>query len=365
MSLNCGIIGLTNIGKTTIFNCVSNTKAEASNFAFSATKSNIGMCEVRDQRLRLIDNIAHARKVIPATVEIVDLPGLAKGASQGEGVGNKFLAEVQTVDALIHVLRCFDDENLPHIEGSVDPVRDKEIVDFELQVRDLDLVTRKVQRLEKLIKVGDKDAKKAMEVLQVYKTHLENFGNARTAPVAEEDKKYIQDLQLLTAKPVLYVCNVDDASATIGNKYSQAVKEAVTEDDTEVIVIAGKLESEIAELDDEADRQMFMEDAGLSEPGVNKLVQAAYKILNLQSFFTEGPDEVRAWTIHIGDTAPVAAGVIHSDLQRGFIRAEVMSCDDFLHYGSEQAVKEAGKFRVEGKTYVVQDGDILNIRFNV
>lgn len=355
MALNCGIIGLTNTGKTTIFNCISNTKAEVG----FAAKSNVGMCEVVDERLKLIDNISHSRRIVPATVEIVDLPGLSKG---GQGVGNKLLAEVQTVDALIHVLRCFDDDNIPHSEGSIDPVRDMELVDLELQVRDLDLVTRKLQRIEKLLKNGEKDNKRAFEVLSVYKETLENMQNARNAPVTDEDKIYIQDIQLLTAKPIMYVCNVDDASALTGNKYSDAVKAALNDED--MLIIAGKLESEIAELDDD-DRVMFMEDAGLTEPGVNKLVRLAYKTLKLQSFFTTGPDETRAWTIHRGDTAPVAAGVIHSDLQRGFIRAEVMSVNDFLQFGSEQAVKEAGKFRVEGKNYIVRDGDILNIRFNV
>ena len=331
MALNCGIIGLSSTGKTTIFNCISNTKAEVG----FASKSNIGMCEVVDERLKLIDNISHSKRIVPATVEIVDLPGLSKG---GQGVGNKLLAEVQTMDALIHVLRCFDDPNIPHSEGSVDPVRDMELVDLELQVRDLDLVTRKLERVQKLLKNGEKDNKKAFDVLSVYKETLENFGNARDAKVAEEDRKFVQDIQLLTAKPIIYVCNVDD--------------------------VAGKLEAEIAELDAD-DRQLFMEDAGLTEPGVNKLVRTAYHTLNLHSFFTTGPDETRAWTIHVGDTAPIAAGAIHSDLQRGFIRAEVMSTEDFLKYGSEAAVKEAGKFRVEGKTYVVQDGDILNIRFNV
>lgn len=356
MALNCGIIGLTSTGKTTIFNCISNTKAEIG----FASKSNIGMCEVMDERLDLIDNISHSKRIVHATVEIVDLPGLSKG---GQGVGNKLLAEVQTVDALIHVLRCFDNPNIPHSEGSIDPVRDMELVDLELQVRDLDLVTRKLQRVEKLLKNGEKDNKRAFEVLSIYKEVLENMGNARDAKVSEEDKKYIQDIQLLTAKPIMYVCNVDDASATTGNKYSDAVKNAL-KDNQKMLVIAGKLEAEIAELEAD-DRAMFMEDAGLTEPGVNKLVRLAYNTLNLQSFFTTGPDETRAWTIHVGDTAPEAAGVIHSDLQRGFIRAEVMSVEDFLKYGSETAVKEAGRFRVEGKTYVVQEGDILNIRFNV
>ncbi len=356
MALNCGIIGLSNTGKTTIFNCISNTKAEIG----FASKSNIGMCEVIDERLKLIDDISHSKRIVPATVEIVDLPGLSKG---GQGVGNKLLAEVQTMDALIHVLRCFEDPSIPHSENSIDPVRDMELVDLELQVRDLDLVTRKMQRVEKLLKNGEKDNKRCYEVLAVYKEVLENMGNARDAKVDEEDRKYVQDLQLLTAKPLIFVCNVDDASATTGNKYSDAVKAALKKGQ-DMLVIAGKLEAEIAELDAD-DRLMFMEDAGLKEPGVNKLVRTAYHTLNLHSFFTTGPDETRAWTIHVGDTAPVAAGAIHSDLQRGFIRAEVMSTDDFLKYGSEAAVKEAGKFRIEGKTYVVQDGDILNIRFNV
>ncbi len=365
MALNCGIIGLTNIGKTTIFNCMSNTKAEASSFAFSATKSNIGMVEVPDPRLQEIDKLIKSQRVVPATVEIVDLPGLAKGASQGEGVGNKFLADIQLVDALIHVLRCFDDDNLPHVEGSVDPVRDMEIVDLELQVRDLDLVLRKMQRLEKLIKIGDKEAKKVFDVLQVYRDHLENFGNARTAAVDEDDQKHIADLQLLTAKPVIYACNVDEKSAVEGNKYTRAVAKALEGQQTEIITIAGELEAQISELEDADDREVFLADAGLNEPGVNRLIRAAYKLLNLQAFFTAGPKEIRAWTIRKGMTAPQAAGVIHSDLERGFIRSEVMKYTDFITYKSEQGVKDAGKFRVEGKNYVVEEGDMLHIRFNV
>ena len=365
MALNCGIIGLTNTGKTTIFNCMSNTKAESSAYAFSATKSNKGIVDVPDPRLYKIDELIKSEKVIPATVEIVDVPGLAKGASEGEGVGNKFLADIQQTDALIHVVRCFDDDSLPHIEGSVDPARDIDIVDFELQVRDLDLVTRKIKRLEKPAGIGDKDARKAIEVLHVFKNHLENFGNARTAPVNENDFAHIQDMQLLTAKPMIYVCNVDDASAVNGNAYVEAVKNILKEDQKDsVLVIAGKLEEEIAELDKE-DRMEFLSDAKLEEPCVNKLIRAAYKILNLQSFFTAGPKEVRAWTIKKGMKAPEAAGVIHSDLERGFIRSEVMKYDDFIALGSEQAVKTAGKFHVEGKNYIVEDGDIMHIRFNV
>ncbi len=365
MALNCGIIGLTNIGKTTIFNCMSNTKAESSSFAFSATKSNIGKVDVPDERLFKIDAFIHSKKVVPATVEIIDLPGLAKGSSQGEGVGNKFLADIQQMDALIHVIRCFDDDNLPHIEGSIDPVRDKEIVDFELQVRDLELVERKIKRVEKVAKVGDKEAKKALEILNIYKEHLENMKAVKSAPVNEGDEKHIEELCLLTAKPVIYVCNVDEASATTGNKYSDALKEAVKDENAEVLVIAGALEADIADLEDEEDRAAFLEDAGLTEPGVNKLIQSAYTILKLQSFFTAGPMEVKAWTIKKGMTAPQAAGAIHSDLERGFIRAEVMKYNDFIQLGSEQAVKDAGKFHVEGKNYIVDDGDILHIRFNV
>ncbi len=364
MSLNCGIIGLTNTGKTTIFNCMSNTKAQSSNYAFSATKSNIGIVNVPDPRLYKLDDLVKSEKVIPATVEIVDVPGLAKGASEGEGVGNKFLADIQQTDALIHVLRCFDDENLAHIEGSVDPVRDLEIVDFELQVRDLDLINRKIERLEKLTKSGDKDAKKGVAALLKYKEHLENFGNARTAPVADGDEFYIKDMQLLTEKTVLYVCNVDDSSATSDNDYVKKVREFLGENEN-VIVVAGELEAEISELEDEDDRVEFLTDAGLEEPGVNRLVRAAYDALNLQSFFTAGPKEVRAWTIKKGMKAPEASGVIHSDLERGFIRAEVIKYDDFIKYGSEQAVKESGNFHVEGKNYIVDDGDVMHIRFNV
>ena len=364
MALNCGIIGLTNTGKTTIFNCMSNTKAQSSSYAFSATKSNIGIVDVPDPRLFKLNDLVHSEKVIPASVEIVDVPGLAKGASEGEGVGNKFLADLQQTDALIHVLRCFDDENLAHIEGSVDPVRDLEIVDFELQVRDLDLVERKLVRLDKLTKSGDKDAKRGIEALTKYKNHLENFGNARTAPIEEGDEKYIQDIQLLTNKAVMYVCNVDDGSAIHGNDYVKAVIEYLGKEE-QVIVVAGELEAEISELEDENDRIEFLSDAGLEEPGVNRLVRAAYDALNLQSFFTVGPKEIRAWTIKKGMKAPEASGVIHSDLQRGFIRAEVIKYDDYIQYGSEPAVKDAGKFHVEGKNYIVEDGDVMHIRFNV
>ncbi|MAZ93000.1 MAG: redox-regulated ATPase YchF [Lentimicrobiaceae bacterium] len=365
MSLNCGIIGLANTGKTTIFNCMSNTKAQSSNYAFSATKSNIGIVNVPDPRLYKLDDLIKSEKVIPATIEIVDVPGLSKGASEGEGVGNKFLSDIQKTDALVHVLRCFDDDNLAHIEGSVDPVRDIEIVDFELQVRDLDLVNRKIERLNKLTKSGDKEAKKGIESLTKYKNHLENFGNVRTAEVTDYDATHIKDIQLLTDKTVIYVCNVDDScSPTEGNDYVNKVKEFL-DDASNVLVVAGEIEAEISELEDEMDRKEFLTDAGLEEPGVNRLVRAAYDALNLMSFFTAGPKEVRAWTIKKGMKAPEAAGVIHSDLERGFIRSEVIKYDDYMEYGSEQAVKDAGKFHVEGKNYIVEDADVMHIRFNV
>jgi hypothetical protein len=365
MSLRCGIIGITNTGKTTLFNCLSNTKAESSNFAFSSTKSNMGVINIPDPRLDKIAELVNPKKVVYATVEIVDIPGLTKGSSKGEGVGNQFLGDIRNTDALIHVLRCFDDDNLPHIDGSVNPVRDKETVDLELQIKDLESVEKKLERLEKVAKSGDKDAKRGIEVLNIYKDHLENFQSARTAPVEERDTKYIEDLFLLTMKPVLYVCNVDEDSALNGNSYVEKVKENVKDQDAEVLIIAAGLEAEIAELESAEDRKEFLEDIGLSEPGVNRLVRSAYSLLNLQSFFTAGPKEARAWTIHKGMTAPQAAGVIHSDLERGFIRAEVMKYDDFVHYGSENACKEAGKLSLEGKSYVVGDGDILHIRFNV
>ena len=365
MALRCGIIGITNIGKTTIFNCISKSKASISNYAFSATTSNKGIVDVPDNRLDEIARLVKPQKVTPATVEIVDIPGLAKGASQGEGIGNKFLDDIQQVDAMIHVLRCFDDENLPHVEGSVNPVRDLEIVDLELQIKDLEMVERKMLRTEKLVKAGEKDAKKVLEILERYKDHFENFRNARTMEISEFDRKLVGDLFLLTEKPVVYVCNVDDDSASGGNKYVKQVQDALEGTNAEILVIAGQLEAEITELEIEEERSEFLEDAGLAEPGVNKMIRAAYELLNLQSFFTEGPKEVRAWTIKKGMTARQAAGVIHSDLERGFIRAEVMKFSDFMEYGSEHSVKEAGKMKLEGKDYIVQDGDIMFIRFNV
>jgi len=362
MALTCGIVGLTNSGKTTIFNCISNSKAQASGFTV-AQKSNIGMISVPDERLYKIDDLVKSARVVHTTVDIVDIPGLTKGGSKGEG--NKFLSDIRNVDALIYVLRCFDDPQLPHIEGSINPIRDKELIDFELQVKDIESVEKKIIRLEKAAKTGDKDAKRGIEVLNIFKEHLENLQPARTAPVQEDDRRFVDDIFLLTMKPVMYVCNVDDDSAVNGNLHSESVSTALNSEGSEILVIAGKLEAEIAELDDAADRKVFLEDVGLAEPGVNKMIRAAYSLLDLQTFFTAGPKEVRAWTIHRGMTAPQAAGVIHSDLERGFIRAEVIKYDDFMKYGSEHACREAGKLSVEGKNYVVGDGDLLHIRFNV
>lgn len=365
MSLRCGIIGIANTGKTTLFNCMSNVKAETSSFAFTSSKSNIGVINVPDQRLYELEKLVPTQRVVHATVEIVDIPGLTKGANQGEGVGNKFLADIRNTDALIHVLRCFDDDNLPHIEGSVDPVRDIETLDFELQVKDLESIEKKMQRLEKLARSGDKDARQGMDVLQKVKSTLESFGNARDVELDSVEKKYIDDLFLLTVKPVMFVCNVDDASAVNGNAYVEKVKEHLKGRNVEILVVAAKLEAEISDFDNDEDRMLFLADAGLKEPGVNRIIRSAYSMLNLMSFFTVGPDEIRAWTIHKGMTAPQAAGVIHSDLERGFIRAEVIKYDDFMALKSEQACKEKGKLMVEGKNYVVSDGDIMHIRFNV
>jgi len=365
MALKCGIIGVANVGKSTLFNCMSNTRVETSSFAFTSNKSNVGMVNVPEPRLYNLEKFQPTEKIIPATVEIVDIPGLTKGASQGEGVGNKFLSDIRNTDALIQVLRCFDDEQLPHIDGSVNPVRDIETINLELQVKDLESVEKKMERLAKIAKTGDKDAKRGIEVLEQYKDHLEDFQNARTLDMSESDRKHIEDLFLLTSKPVMFVCNVEDEAAIAGNAYVEQVKEYLADEEAEILVLAARMESEIAELEEEEDRKEFLSDAGLEEPGVSKLVRSAYSMLNLISFFTVGPKEIRAWTIHKGALAPEAAGAIHSDLQRGFIRAEVMKYEDFITLGSEQACKDKGKLSVEGKNYMVEEADILHIRFNV
>lgn len=360
MALKCGIVGMSGTGKTTVFNCLSKSKVGVG----APKATNLGQIEVPDPRLQILCDLAKSAKIVPTTVEIVDIPGLVKGGGQAKG-GAQFLADIRQTDAILHVLRCFDDDTIPHIEGSVNPVRDKEIIDLELISRDLETLEKKIQRLEKVAKSGDKDAKYGIEVINRLKEHMENGESARSFSLDDKDKKYVDDCFLLTDKPVLYVCNVDEASAKEGNAYVEQIRKAVEGEDTDVLIIAAQSEAEIAELEDETDRNEFLKDLGLEEPGVYKLIRAAYSVLNLKTFFTVGPKEVHAWTIKEGMSAPQAAGVIHSDLERGFIRAEVMKYEDFKQHGSEHACKTVGKFFVEGKNYIVQDGDILNIRFNV
>ena len=367
MSLKCGIVGLPNVGKSTLFNCVSSGKAQSANFPFCTIEPNLGSTNVPDRRLDVLTEICHPQRTIPATVDIVDIAGLVKGASRGEGLGNQFLANIRECDAILHVLRCFDDGNIVHVDGSVDPVRDKEVVDLELQIKDLETVENRLAKAEKAAKTGgDKEAKKLADLLSRYKEALLAGKSCRTVtPQNEEEAAIARDLFLLTNKPVMYVCNVDDASAANGNKYVEAVREAVKDENAEILVIAAKTESEIAEIEDFEDRKMFLDELGLEESGVVRLIQGAYRLLGLQTFFTAGADECRAWTIHKGDKAPKAAGVIHTDFEKGFIRAEVIKYDDFVALKSESACRAAGKMGIEGKEYVVQDGDIMHFLFNV
>lgn len=363
--MQAGIVGLPNVGKSTLFNALSNAKAQAANFPFCTIEPNVGVITVPDERLFELEKLVHPQKVVPATVEIVDIAGLVKGASKGEGLGNQFLGNIRNTDAIIHVLRCFDDDNVIHVDGSVNPVRDKEIIDTELQLKDLDTVEKKISKSEKIAK-NDKDAAAGLGILKALKSHLEQGKNVRAFDVNETEKtKHIDDLFLLTIKPVIYVCNVDEQSVINGNKYTDAIKNVIKDEDAEILFISAAIESEIAAMDNYEDRKMFLEDLGLNESGVVRLIRSTYHLLNLATYFTAGEQEVRAWTIHKGMLAPQAAGVIHTDFEKGFIRAEVIKYDDFIKYKSEAACRDAGKLAIQGKDYIVEDGDIMHFRFNV
>jgi len=367
MALQCGIVGLPNVGKSTLFNCLSSAKAQAANFPFCTIDPNVGVITVPDERLNRLAELVHPGRIVPTTVEIVDIAGLVKGASTGEGLGNKFLGNIRETDAILHVLRCFDDDNVVHVDGQVNPVRDKEIIDTELQIKDLETIDSRISKVQKQAQTGgDKTAKLTYGVLAKYKEALEKGISAREVTFETKDEQQIaHDLFLLTNKPILYICNVDEASALKGNHYVEEVREAVKNEDAELLVVAAKIESEIAEFETYDERKMFLEELGLEESGVNRLIKAAYRLLNLETFITAGPMEVRAWTYHKGWKAPQCAGVIHTDFEKGFIRAEVIKYADYLSYGSEAAVRDAGKMYVEGKDYVVEDGDIMHFRFNV
>ena len=363
--MKAGIVGLPNVGKSTLFNCLSNAKAQSANFPFCTIEPNIGVVNVPDSRIAKLESMVSPERVIPATVEIVDIAGLVKGASKGEGLGNKFLANIRETDAIIHVLRCFDNPNIIHVEETIDPIRDKEIIDFELQLKDLETVDKRLEKVKRAAKTGDKEAVLEQVTLVKLKEVLESGNSVRSLDFNEKEQLFVDEFQMITSKPVLYVCNVDEASAKEGNEYVNKVREAVKSENAEVIILAVGTESDIAELEDYEEQQIFLEDIGLEEPGAARLIRAAYKLLNLQTYFTVGVKEVRAWTVFVGATAPQAAGVIHTDFEKGFIRAEVMQYDTFVEFGSEAKVKEAGKLGVEGKEYVVKDGDIMHFRFNV
>lgn len=365
MALKCGIVGLPNVGKSTLFNCLSNAKAQSANFPFCTIEPNVGMITVPDKRLTALEKLVNPERVVPTTMEIVDIAGLVKGASKGEGLGNQFLANIRETDAIIHVLRCFNDDNIIHVDGSVDPVRDKEIIDIELQLKDLESIEKKIQSLQRVIKSGDKEALKTMALAERIKQSLEKSENVRSLKLDEDEMRIIASFQLITSKPVLYLCNVDEASVKTGNEHSKRVVELVKNEQAEVLLIGAQIEADINELETYEERQLFLDELGLEEPGVNRLIQKAYHLLNLQTYFTAGVKEVRAWTFPKGATAPQAAAVIHTDFEKGFIRAEVIKYEDYIQYGSESAVKEAGKFRLEGKEYLVADGDVMHFRFNV
>jgi GTP-binding protein YchF len=365
MALKCGIVGLPNVGKSTLFNCLSNAKAQSANFPFCTIEPNVGTITVPDSRLNNLEQLVNPEKVIPTTIEIVDIAGLVKGAHKGEGLGNQFLANIREVDAIIHVLRCFDDDNVIHVDGNVNPVSDKEIIDLELQLKDLETLEKRIGAIERKAKSGDKESEKIYKVYTEAREHLFSGNSIRSLDIDEGLFNFLDELQLITAKPVIYVCNVDESSVINGNDHVDNIKELVTNENAEILVLGAGIESDIAELDDFEERKMFLEDLGLEEAGVSKLIKNAYSLLNLQTYFTAGEKEVRAWTIKKGMTAPQAAGVIHTDFEKGFIKAEVIKFSDFVEYGSESSVKEAGKLMIQGKEYVVNDGDVMHFRFNV
>ena len=363
--MKCGIVGLPNVGKSTLFNCLSNAKAQAANFPFCTIEPNIGTVNVPDERMQKLEELVHPERVQPATVEIVDIAGLVKGASKGEGLGNQFLGNIRETNAIIHVLRCFEDENVIHVDGSIDPIRDKETIDFELQLKDLETASKRLDKAQKFARTGSKEAKKELELFQNVVTHLEAGKSIRGLERSEDEAVLIQEVQFLTDKPVLYLCNVDEAAAVSGNDHVERVKAVAAEEGAGVLWLAVATEADINELESYEEREMFLDDLGLKEPGINRVIRSAYDLLKLQTYFTAGVKEVRAWTIQRGFTAPQAAGVIHTDFEKGFIRAEVIKYDDYVSLGSEAAVKEAGKMGVEGKEYAVQDGDVMHFRFNV